>query len=620
MQVGSHGENLKEPLLPTAIQHDTDQTLADQKQALSVLTSLSDYHFSIKTLPLRWDCTKKYLGMLLSAGGGLGYWSAVDKYNKNHHLSDFEANSNIVCVILVTSLFLLQSVDLARNYLNQLAGSAPPELVEIMEITSAKQRRSIKLKTGLGSSISGLPFLIIALNDALPFITGNTSNAGIKTIIGLWALYFYLVNVGLHILPFALLQSSAFDYYLWPFTQIRRLFSLVMIDRELQYTQDNLQALFNEVRNLVAGRISNSLNHFFEKTATKIGKITDIFSEETNGLERLLFLLREYPPQPISPAPPRNFQRFLRLFGAQLELGGAFIWWTNIFPTLYNLFKKTGMNLTLAYSLTAILGLTPSYVLFVLLAFFGENQFPRLIHYVINAIKKLIGRPHTHSLLPPIAHARPVLFGIGLLAIGYISYFAPVNAKSLNEEQYQDTFSSTKMIILDIYANTGISIMSFISLLDFFSRYLIEVSAVFGKPQSPSQLHTRLLVTQENLRNDLVRISPRLLIAELKGLSDAELELLLGADKGRPWLSKHEEKIKIVESITHSTVDILPPNQNHIQTTPIVHHNRFSRLLSGCYTALFSISNCFSRCRGRSRTHGMTPILVRPTGSLPHPQ
>jgi hypothetical protein len=596
------------------------EPLLEQKHTGGVLSLLSDYHFSDKTLPSLSACLKKYAWMLLSAGGGLGYWSATKKYNENHDCTDFIAYSNTVCVIVVTSFFLLQSVDLARNYLNKLAGSAPPELSEIIETVSPQLRRSIKLKTGLGSSISGLPFLIIALNDSLPWIEIISSGTIKETGEAIWAFYFYAVNVGLHILPFALLQTLQFDYYLWPLTVcvqgFKKLFkkedeAMIMLDCEITQIGKELQDNYDEIRGIISDRISRSLIHFFEKTSVKASlfcgddmtEIKDVFSDRTEGLERLFFLLQNYPPKPAQPLPSRNFQRFLRIFGAQLELGGAFIWWTNIFPTLYTLFKKTGMNVALVYSLTVILGATPSYVLFVLLAFFGENQFPRLIHYLINCGSKILGLPNTSPLFPPIAKARPILFGIGVLAIGYMSWFAPVNAKSLNEEQYQDIFSSDEMTVLNIYADTGILIMSFISLLDFFTRYLTEASAVFGTVGSTPQLLTRLLITHDNLAMDIMRTKPQLLVKELKELKDEKLKLLVGSDKDSHWLSQQEEKIISLETqleqqkLAKVSSRILLMSEHNIQSVRIPEKSS-PGFFNRCYAALFS--NCLGRCRKKT--------------------
>lgn len=589
-------------------------TSLNEEQILRPLALLWRYHLSTKTLQSRQDCLKKYFIMFLSTGGGLGYWSAVDKYNKNHQLSNFEADSNTTCVITVTSLFLLQSVDLARNYLKQLIGSVPPELDKIIEKVSAERRNFILLKTGFGSLLSGLPFFIIGLKDSLPFITKIPSDDFRKLALSGWSIYFYGVNVGLHILPFALLQTPAFDYYLWPFKKIHQGFAKCMpkktssqTDLELSLLQDQLQTYHNELRSLPANRIYSSMSVFLKQG--DIEELKQIFEEISLGsdsLEPLLDLLRKYPPQPTPPAPSRCLQIFLRLFGAQLELGGAFIWWTNIFPTLYNLFKSRGMDIKLVVFLTTLLGLTPSYVLFVLLAFFGENQFPRLAYYIINAIKKLLGRPDTHPLLPPIAQARPILFGIGVLAITYMSYFAPINAKSLNEEQYEDILSSTMMMILNIfYANTGILIMAFISLLDFFTKYLTEGSAVFGRAQSSSQLQARWLITQENYYNDLMRSSPPLLIEELKTHNSSNnkdaLNLLLGANKGFQWLLKMEKDIKEIER------QIAQKKSSHTQSQtpiPLAQPKPPAGLLSCCYAVLFYIPNCFSRCFKKSnRTH-----------------
>ncbi len=90
-------ENSRIPLLSTVIQFDSSQPypLEGEKKKNSMLSLLSDFHFSTKTLPSRQKCLKKYSIMLLSIGGGLGYWSAVEKYNQNHSLSEFESDSNI---------------------------------------------------------------------------------------------------------------------------------------------------------------------------------------------------------------------------------------------------------------------------------------------------------------------------------------------------------------------------------------------------------------------------------------------------------------------------------------------------------------------------------------------
>lgn len=628
-------DDLKAPLLFSGAKPDTSETYPlEAKKTNGALPLLSDFHFSIKTLPSRRECFKKYSVMLLSIGGGLGYWSAVEKYNQNHNLGEFESNSNIVCVVIVTSFFLLQSVDLARNYLKKLADSAPPELSEIIEISSEEKRRSIKQKTAGGSLISGLPFLIIGINDSLPFIANATSEIFRKTGISIWAIYFYSVNVGLHILPFALVQTPEFNYYLWPVKKIyhgcQRLIQKMRSKdeklvnkntKELEQAEKNLLGLYNEIRGLIATRLSGSLTLFFEKTAknismgffydlTELNKITSIFSEEKKGINRLLFLLREYPPQQRPAIFSTNVKKSLRITGAQLELGGAFIWWTNIFPTLYNIFNKAGLKLPLVYFLTIALGITPSYVLFVLLAFFGENQFPRFVHYIINAVKKLSGKPNTDSLLPPIAQAHPFLFAIGTLIIGYLSYFAPVNAKSLNEEQYQDIFSPLVMMVLDVYADIGISLMSFISLLDLFKKYLTEISAVFTSSSSPAQLQSRLLITQENLLNDLMRTSPKFLIEELKSYKNDEetLHLLLGSDKNYSWVNGIEAQIKAAEiNLEQKKSEQKAFNSpGQIQgagaATPPPLPNSRPGLLSSCRDALFSVASGFTRCFRRSNS------------------
>lgn len=594
-------------------------TLHEDQKADGVLTRLSDYHFSTKTLPSRSNSLKKYMTMMLSAGGGLGYWSATDKYNQNHHLSGFIAESNIICVTAVTGLFLLQSVDLARNYLDQLAGSVPSELSEIIETLPSKQRRAIRLKTGLASSISGFPFLIIGIKDSLPLITDHASGAGEAVGTGIWASYFYIVNVGLHILPFALLQHPDFNYYLWPVTAcyhgVKRLIkkpdeNIATLDREIAQIQQELQSLQSEVRNQIANRLSSTLTQFFEK-ANQVD-LEGIFFSEMKGLDRLRHVLQTHPPLPAPPAPSRGFQRFLRLFGAQLELGAAFIWWTNIFPTLYAILKP-GMNPILAGTLAALLGLTPSYVLFILLSFFGESQFPRLIHYVTNAVKKLMGYPDTHALFPSIAHARPLLFASGVTVITYLSFFSPVNAISLNEEQYQDNFSSEEMTVLEVYADIGIPIMAFISLLDLFSNYLTEISAVFNRPGSFPQLRARLLLTQEHLLADLMRSSPQRLIEELKELKNEDMALLMGADKDKHWLTQHEASIEQTKTrLTEKKAEkasipsINASGQNQIPASPALQ----SGILSLCCAALFSpFSSCLRRCRRSPEEPKFHPLL-----------
>lgn len=593
-----------------------------EPQESKVLTILSDFHFSRQSLPTKWECTKKYLIMLGATGGGLAYWDVTDAYNQYYNFSSWRAKSNVAGVTVSAALFLLQSVDLAKGLLEDLAGFVPERLEQVLEVSPSNQRKKIRRRTFIGSSISGVPFLIIALNNPLPPIKKIASEQLRKIATGLWGAYVYVVNVGLHLLPIAVLQSPQFSYYR-PLPSISRSLSnqeqtIVRLDAELKTEE-------NEVRMLIADRLSYSFNRLIKDITADIQwrcRYDDIVVKELfnrQGTNRLLYLLAQYPPPDSFPmvtsaaAKCRNY--FVRLLGAQLQLGAGFTWWTNVFPALFQSLKQTGINLGLVYTLTGLFGSVPSYTLIVILAFFGEMQTPRLVDYILNVGKKILGKNKDFRFLPPESRLNPVMWSVATMATGYITAFSSVNAKSVNEVQYRGSLSDTSMDVLAVYADIGISMMTFIALMDLYYRYQTEISAVFGSSQSHAQLFAHLLVIQEKLPKDIRRAQPEKLLQNLKQLSDTKLQILLGTEKNRAWLQKFEEKINIKKAQLNELKQKQQGDQkeettikNH-QPKPLLVLNQAEpepyqtgKSSSGIIQCISGVLNYFLCCRRKSRS------------------
>ncbi len=614
--------------------NETDFLLLDKQpsegiyesQNNDVLPILSDFHFSRQSLPTKSDCIKKYLIMLSATGGGLAYWDVTDAYNAYYDFPVWEADSNVIGVTVSAALFLLQSVDLAKGLLEDLAGFVPERLEKVLEVPPASQRKKIKRRTFIGSSISGVPFLIIALNNPLPPIKKIVSDKLRKGVIGLWGGYVYIVNVGLHLLPIAVLQSPQFSYYR-PFPSIPR--TLSEREQTIARLDGELKADENELRTLIADRLSYSFNQLVRDTTADIQwqcryddtVVKELFSRK--GTDRLLYLLEQYPP-PVSsstiPSTTAKCQNYsVRLLGAQLQLGAGFTWWTNVFPALFQSLKQSGTNIGLAYALTGLFGAVPSYTLIVILAFFGEMQIPRLVDYVINASKKIIGKNKDFRFLPPESRLNPVMWSSATMATGYITAFSSVNAKSVNEAQYRDSLPDTSMDVLAVYADIGISILTFIALMDLYYRYQTEVSAVFGASQTHAQLFAHLLVIQEKLPKDIRRAKPEKLLQNLKKLTDTELQILLGPGKDKIWLQNFEEKINAkrtnLRELKQEEQKEETPTQNR-QPKPLLvvnqeepERSQVGGNSSGVVQCLSAVLNCFLCCRRKPRST-KDPLLV----------
>jgi len=545
-------KELEQPLL-TSISH--------QENKSEPLATLSDFHFSSQGLPSRSACLKKYALMALGSLGGLGYWGVTNNYNEKHQFPKFIAISNNIGVAVSVGLFLLQSVDMALKLMDQLSGVVPEELKSILKLASEKYRKSIKRNTWVASIVSGFSFLIIALNDTLPPIAQIDSEVWRKIGIVGWALYFFGDQVWLHLLPFTVLQKPDNGKYRLPLIWAEKLYHCIVgkpdpIDLEIASIIDQLTKSYDEIRAPIADRVADSLEQFISKITSQITwrcryDLTDVqdFLENKQGLDRLFNLLEQYPPrQPAAvSAYSRPVNLFLRLFGAHIQLGSGFVWWTNVYPALFRVFKQAGLNVGLTYFLSGIFGFLPSYALVVLLAFFGEMQFPRLVNYTINGFKKMLGFPSA-PLIPAEAQIKPLLFPLVVAFDGFITWFSSVNAKSLNEELYQDVFSANEMTVLNLYSDVGVRILAFIALLDLYLHYLVETAAVFGEQNSHQQILARLLLIKENLPQDIMRAKPSRLIAELKKLNPEKIERLLGPDKTNEWLTEQEQKINQLKS------------------------------------------------------------------------
>ncbi len=586
-----------------------------------VLTVLSNFHFSRQSLPTKLDCIKKYLIMLSATGGGLAYWDVTDAYNEYYNFPAWKAKSNVIGVTVSAALFLLQSVDLAKGLLEDLGGFVPKQLEKILELPPASQRKKIRRRTFVGSSISGVPFLIIALNNPLPPIQKIKSDQWRRGIMGLWGAYVYTVNVGLHLLPIAILQSPQFSYYR-PFSSIRR--SLSEHEQTIACLGAELKADENELRTLIADRLSYSFNKLVRDVTADIqwqcryddNVMKELFRRK--GTDRLLYLLEQYPPPSSSPTVPsatakcQNYS--VRLLGAQLQLGAGFTWWTNVFPALFQSLKQSGMNIGLTYALTGLFGAVPSYTLIVILAFFGEMQTPRLVDYVINVGKKIIGKNKDFKFLPPESRLNPIMWSATTMATGYITAFSSVNAKSVNEAQYRDSLSDTSIDALAVYADIGISMMTFIALMDLYYRYQTEVSAVFGASQTHAQLFAHLLVIQEKLPKDIRRAEPEKLLQSLKQLTDTELQVLLGAGKDKAWLQKFEEKINVKKAHLRQTQHEVEPKEgtsikNH-QPKSLLILNQAEQKPSGIVQCISAVLNCFLCCRRQPRSRFIEEPLL----------
>ncbi|MBS0350564.1 MAG: hypothetical protein JSR33_05130 [Proteobacteria bacterium] len=138
-------------------------------------------------------------------------------------------------------------MDLAKGLLEDLAGYVPEQLENILDVPSASQRNKIRRRTLIGSSISGVPFLLIALKNPLPAIKKMASDQWRKVATGLWGAYVYTVNVGLHLLPIAVLQSPQFSYY-HPFPSIPR--SLSEQEQQIERLETELKADEHELSSL----------------------------------------------------------------------------------------------------------------------------------------------------------------------------------------------------------------------------------------------------------------------------------------------------------------------------------------------------------------------------------
>ncbi len=413
----------------------------------------------------------------------------------------------------------------------------------------------MRRRTFIGSSISGIPFLIIALNNPLPPIKNIVSEQKRKIAIGLWGSYVYAVNVGLHLLPIAVLQSPQFFYYRLFLFSFRKT-AASQIAQTIERLTDELKIEESKIRTLIADRLSYSFNQLIREITTDIQwrcHYNDVVIKELfnrNGTDRLLYLLEQYPPpplfisaQPVASTAAKYGNYLVRLFGAHLQLGAGFTWWTNVFPALFQPLKQTGMKAGFYYALTGLLGALPSYTLIVILAFFGEMQTPRLVDYIINVAKKIIGKNKDFRFLPPESRLNPLMWSMAAMMTGYITVFSSVNAKSVNEAEYRGVLSDTSMDILAIYADIGISMMTFIALMDLYYRYQTEISAVFGAAETQSQLFAHLLIIQEKLPKDIRRAQPEKLAQSIKRLSNTELPILLGQGKDIDWLEKHEAGI-----------------------------------------------------------------------------
>ena len=594
----------------------------------NVLARLSNYHFSPQSLPTKSDSLKKYFFMSIAAGGGLAYWGVTDAYNSDHGYSKFIATNNLVGVTVSAGLFLLQSVDLAKELINELAGTVPDQLADILEVPSAIHRQKIMRRTFFGSSISGVPFLIIALISPLPPIASIQSDRWRKAAVGLWGAYIYSVNVGLHILPIAILQSPQFSYYrpspLVCFNStVQSTTEAPTLEQEIASLDIELKADYNVPKDWIAGRLTSSLNQLIQKITDGISlsgyfddrELNTVF--EHQGLDRLLYLLKQYPPTlAVSGSTSVWKNRAIRLFGAQLELGAGFTWWTNVFPALFQSLRQAGTNVALSYTLAALFGSLPSYTLIVILAFFGEMQIPRLVDYLINAGKKLTGYNKDFRLLPAEAKLNPPLWLLMTGATAWITAFSSVNAKSVNEQLYQDSFSGTFMTVLEVYADAGISIMTFMALMDLYYRYQKEISAAFGSSESHSHKLAHFLLILENLPKNIRRVIPATLMQELKQLPDEKLQVLLGAGKGLVWLKDHEQKImkketRLVQKKAEQkeiSKESQPETKEALQAqsvsfSPSSDTGNFFRL-SQCLSAVFSGFSC---CRRRRQHH--EPLL-----------
>ncbi len=566
-----------------------------ESQDDNVLAVLSDFHFSGRSLPSKSDCIKKYLILCSATGGGLTYWDVTDIYNSDYNFPAWIAYSNLIAVAVSAGLFLLLSVDLTKGLLEDLAGYVAEELEKILEVQPAKQRNKIRCRTLLGSSLSGVPYLIIALNNPLPPIKKIQSERWRKGVKGLWGGYVYGVNVLFNLLPVTVLQSPQFSYYR-PFPSNHRI-------------EGELKAGENELRTLIADRISYSFNQLVRDITADIQwrcryedhVVKELFNRQ--GADRLLYLLKRYPPpiaasfQITSSRTAKYGNYFIRLLGAHLQLGAGFTWWTNVFPALFQIFKQSGMNVALAYALTGLFGALPSYTSIVILAFFGEMQLPRLVDYIINAGKKIIGKNKDFRFLPPESRLNPMVWSVITMAMGYISKFASVNAKSVNEAQYRDSFSDTTMDILAIYADIGISVMTFIALMDLYYRYQTEVSAVFGTSKTHAQLFAHILVIQEKLPKDIRRLKPEKLLQSLKQLTDTELQVLLGPGKDRAWLQQFEKKKQEAEQKKEALVKNHQPKavlvMNQIEQGP----SQTGGGSFGIVRCISAVLNCFLCCR-----------------------
>lgn len=201
------------------------------------------------------------------------------------------------------------------------------------------------------------------------------------------------------------------------------------------------------------------------------------------------------------------------------------------------------------------------------------------------------------------------------MATGYITAFSSVNAKSVNEAQYRGSLSDTSMDVLAIYADIGISMMTFIALMDLYYRYQTEISAVFGDSQSHAQLFAHLLVIQEKLPKDIRRAQPEKLLQNLKQLTDTELQILLGTGKNKVWLQKFEEKINVkkeqlcqlkqnqeIERKKEISIKSYQPKPSLVLNQTQQEPTRPGGGSSGITQCISAVINCFLCCRRKPRS------------------